>query len=753
MEATASLSFANLQLSQLHSNNSNKISNMFEQTSEYLELQSSARFRDVIKDIIDIQEKIISYSNTRISLLPSDCCEKCNKSSHQILNSALEILLNITNSAYNILQQNFTNFGRFSEQNKSVALQILNLLEQANQLFNLNQLNLQNIEHDLQQLVEKIANILIDNSFPRGDRNSYKRLNIRDLESLIQVKKKPIQQLAISKSKSDYEINIRQNSMPSCDLLTRYMIADNLSICPVVRLSSYKILQNNLLQEKRYFLHFLYSQAQQFNYYTLQRLRNAGYEIYQDDDSFIAGIGLPISYHYKMLVSTTANKLLGKIYAKRITAVQTLSDNLVVKFVQTNVNSLRNTINLIFKYDSSIRQILLLNLQDLDAEQKISEYKISYEMLLKMQNTKIANYVYSNNTSTMKVLQILEDFFHEKHGHVHYSNNQTISKAFGINQIKSVTSHYISGNERCCEFFCANLSLWFNNLISDRGNLVLNKLRDDNLNLKQNQRIKLSLVLEHDAESDAIGHAVFFLGWQIINGIEYIKFQNPHGHVEYLSTQAAIGHLRNYQIFKMFDDDNDEEVSNNNLKTEAENKSSALILFEQIMKDDRHDYSSELLLPPIKICQVKKHNKIDLGAIRNFTAADASNNFIKIHNLQERLIKHEYYQFFCQYEIEATFSNAQVHLAIIDYKKSKLEVSRDYAIKQSNLILMKVISLLEYQSGNNKNLRAKISLIHRIKNDSHRNVKILEQTVTRYVNDLELAKKIIADAREAIMLD
>lgn len=397
MDATANLSFATPKPIQFQSSSSNKIANLFEQSCEYLDIQSSERGRDVRDNIITAQKKIIQYSNSnyQISILAFDIFERYSEFNHQMLRSALEKLLDITNSAYNILQYNFTNTSKFKEQNKDIALKVLDLLGQANELFNLGG-DSQNIADELQNIGEKIANLLISNSLPRGNKYSYKSLNIQDLESLVQVKKRPIRQLAISVSKSDQVINIKQNRMPSCDLLTRYMIADNLSVCPVVSLSRYKVIQNNKTQEKRYLWHLLYSEASRFNYSILQRLRNAGYEIYQDDD-FISGISLPMSYHHQMLLSTTAKKLLSKIYAKRINSVQIVSNDLVVKFAEINVESLRAIITSVFKYDSEIRKILLISLQDLDAEQKISEYKLSYENLLKMQNSPMAEYAYSND--------------------------------------------------------------------------------------------------------------------------------------------------------------------------------------------------------------------------------------------------------------------------------------------------------------------------------------------------------------------
>lgn len=754
MDATASLSFATPKPIHFQSSSSNKITNLFEQSCEYLDIQSSERVGDIREDIITAQKKIIQYSNSnyQILILASDIFERYSESNHQVLRSALEKLLDITQSAYNILQYNFTNASKFKEQNKDVALKVLDLLGQANELFNLGG-DSQNIADEIQNIGEKIANLLISNSLPRGNKNFYKSLSIQDLESLVQVKKRPIRQLAISVSKSDQVINIKQNRMPSCDLLTRYMIADNLSVCPVVSLSRYKVIQNNKSEERRYFLHLLYSDASSFNYSILQRLRNAGYEIYQDEDSFIFGISLPISYHHKMLLSTTAKKLLSKIYAKRITSVQVVSSDLVVKFAETDVDSVRRIITSVFKYDSEVRRILLISLQDLDAEQKISEYKLSYKSLLKMQNSTMAEYAYSNDSNTMIVLQILEDFFHKKYWNVGCSSNQEISKVLGLNRVKTVTSRYISGDAGFCEFFCANLSLWFNNIARDMESLVLAKLREDSRRLQPNQRIKLGLVLGHDAESDATGHAVLFLGWQTINGVEYIKFENPHGHVEYLSAQGSTGHLRSYEILKMLYDDNDEEVRSDSPVVAEQTPSKAVILFEQIMNDERHDYSQELLLTPMKICQVKKRNKIDLGSGVNFTATDAINNFVRIQKLQELLMSHDYYQFFCEYEIQPTFINGQVHLAIIDYKKFKLELSRDFAIKQSHLLLLEVISLLEYQSRARNNACALISLTRRIKDDSPGNLQILEQTVARYVNDGELVRQIIADARAVVLLD
>ena len=205
--------------------------------------------------------------------------------------------------------------------------------------------------------------------------------------------------------------------------------------------------------------------------------------------------------------------------------------------------------------------------------------------------------------------------------------------------------------------------------------------------------------------------------------------------------------------YRMLDDDNDERIEVRDPIIAEYNSSRAVILFEQIMQDARHDYSQELLITPMKIRQAKKHNKIDLGTIRAFTSADAINNFVRIRQLQERLIADEYYELFCEYEIQPTFINGQVHLGIIDYKKSDVELSRNSAIKQSHLLLLEVITLLEYQSRARRNFSALISLRLRIKDDTPGNVKILEQIVTRYVNDIDLAREIIANARAAMMLN
>ena len=69
------------------------------------------------------------------------------------------------------------------------------------------------------------------------------------------------------------------------------------------------------------------------------------------------------------------------------------------------------------------------------------------------------------------------------------------------------------------------------------------------------------------------------------------------------------------------------------------------------------------------------------------------------------------------------------------------------------MLLLEVISLLEYQSRTSSNLIALISLTRRIKDDTPGNLQILEQTVARYVNDGELVRQIIADARAVVLLD